>query len=209
MTIEKEVLLRKLVEFSENADEYEEIGGMLIRRCKNLYLKINSIDPSDQDTLIKMKFEIDEISLSLKDHQSGNEPAHGKLSSKWVYYTSAYIFLVAIVFYSMFYLRIKDLTELGLNNGVEYEYLKYLLLSMLGAMFYFISTSMVKFSEPITRILLACFVPVLLLGVVFTFENGTLKFSGIQSLIFLLGYNINLMLLFLKKANEKMRQTIG
>ncbi|WP_339166079.1 hypothetical protein MKX75_16785 [Paenibacillus sp. FSL R5-0341] len=212
--VNKEELLKRVIDFSKSAHEYEDIGVLLIKKCKKLYLKINSIDDTKkQNKLIKMKFELDEIELSLKHHKLKISNAHGKLVSPVTYNFIYYSFLFIVMIYSFLYISIDSIYFLG---GVEINameqniilYAKYLTLSVMGVLFYYITNYLVKFSEILTRLLVACFIPILLIGVIFKLENGNLAFSGSQSIIFLLGYNTNLVISILKIGNDKIKASI-
>ncbi|MDQ0496375.1 hypothetical protein [Paenibacillus brasilensis] len=202
----KEDLIEKLMQISENADEYDEVGMAVIRRCKKLFTKLNSINPDDQNKLFKIKFEIDEFILILKEHKSGKVFAHGRLASKFTIVTTPYMFIILIMIYSLMYITIDNV---GMDNSTEYLYIKYLVLSMLGAMFFFITTYYEKFNKSLTKLLIACFVPILFVGVLFTKKDGNIDFANAQLVVFLLGYGSNLVVLIINKATEKFKATLN
>ncbi|RAI85668.1 hypothetical protein DET54_12123 [Paenibacillus pabuli] len=213
--INKDELLQRVMEFSETAYEYEEIGVLLIKRCQKLYLKINSTDPQNYKKLIKMKFEIDELDLALKQHKLKISDAHGKLVSNYAFNVAYYGFIMLVLIYSFLYIVVASVdpsvsgnTESSLLDRNMIVYMKYLILSVMGVMFYYVTNYLIKFGEIQTRLFVACFIPVLLTGVVFTLENGNLSFSGSQSLVFLLGYNTNLVISILRIGNDKIKASI-
>lgn len=213
MTVTKDELLKRLSLICENASDYQDIGMMLIQKCGKLYKKIDSTDCRNYKMLINLKFEIDELEFALDQHKQNKGTAHAKLVSGWAYNTILYGFLILILVYSYLFIIVVNLESISkaTNNIIDQSmivYIKYLLLSVMGMMFYYVTTYIVKYSEILTRFLVALFIPVLITGVVFTIENGTPVFSGVQSVVFLLGYNTNLIVALLKKANDRLKASI-
>ncbi|WP_339307732.1 hypothetical protein [Paenibacillus sp. FSL R5-0519] len=213
MKVSKDELLKRITNISENASDYEDVGILLIQKCRKLYKKTDSIDHRDFKALIAIKFEIHELEFVLDQHKQNKGTAHAKLGSGWAYHTAIYGFLILILVYSYLFMFVVNLESISIaaNNISDqsmFVYMKYLLLSIMGMMFYYVTTYIVKYSEIFTRLLVALFIPILITGVVFTLEDGALKFSGGQSIVFLLGYNTNLIIALLKKANDKLKASI-
>lgn len=214
LRITKESLAERINLISERAKEYDNIGVLIISKCQSLYEELDKIKETDSAKLERkltlFKFNLDKMDIILADHKSGKNLAYGSLSTRLNLNVTYILLVFCILIYSDLFVFIDSYNSADPMQNINVyvtNYLKYFLVSVMGALLYFITDSMVVYSKSMTRILVAMFIPVLFLGVLFTpGETQNLDLSSTNVMLFLFGYSSNLISILLNKAIKKVEQ---
>ncbi|KGE17550.1 hypothetical protein [Paenibacillus wynnii] len=231
MTPTKEEISQKINNISESANEYEDIGILLISRCRKLHTKLNK-EPSMFSKIIlplitkenpdahqiylekklwDIKFEIDKLEVILHDHRDGKQSAHRRLSSQFSLQMTYFILILCIMMYSVMFVILDSDSPIKVNENLN-VYLKYFLISVMGGLLYFLTNSVSVFSKSIMRLLVAMLIPVLFLGIVFktgSNQSHTLDLTSTNVMLFLFGYSSNLITIILNKAISKIEEVFN
>lgn len=219
MTITKEELTKRINKISEDAKNYEDIGIIIINKCESLQKKLNSIKDEDavklEEKLMLFKFELDRVDIILLDHITGKNLAYGRLTSKFSLNFTYALILICIVMYSTMFVAVDSFVgDNPIDNMMTnlYTYLKYFLISVMGALLYFLTDSIALFSKSVMRLLVAMLIPVLFVGILFKTGNSqphTLDLTSSNILLFLFGYSSNIITMILNKAITKLEEVFN
>ncbi|WP_431089930.1 hypothetical protein [Paenibacillus sp. 8b26] len=160
----------------------------IIERCRILESKLINCTQNDLDLLIEIKYELRKIEA---DAYEANR--HRKL------YLFSALGIAAIV-YGIDYLFI---------NGLSLkEYFSYLVISVVGAFLYFLTSAKNESDAPLYKIIVALIIPFLFISFLFQKDNKVFDIWDKNLWSFILGYSSELLIKLLNKIIDKAKKVI-
>ncbi|MGG4214297.1 hypothetical protein [Paenibacillus sp. FSL L8-0638] len=161
----------------------------LIERCRKLEEEVLAWNENDPQGFVRIKYNI--LQLETDVNQSVFWRKGG------IFFGFIAIALVYIIQY------------LILNNISPVKYLSYLVVSIVGALLYFVTSNLQnKQDEPLFRIVIALIIPFICILFLFKEKNQVFDVYDKNVWSFMLGYSVDLLIMVMNKIIEKLKKLV-
>ncbi|WP_152381858.1 hypothetical protein [Paenibacillus brasilensis] len=161
----------------------------VLKDITKVYKKLSRIKDDDQAKLYLLNLKIDEIRIK------ANSFISNKIHNLYM------LFSILLIVYAIIFIMNSG------NNFFEETriYLKYVGISLYGALLFLVTTSLKEINEVGNKLLVAMIIPFIFISVLFIDKNEPFSLSNENVYVFLLGYSSDMLTHILNKMIEKVK----